>query len=128
MPLLPLHHAGPFQIAFASIPLTHDLHSYDVILCNMFPQVVQPIRVAASNSKHNKKTISAHSLIAQPMYQIIDASWGIVYTKGSIGVAASLRCCAQRNAVHNIVDMLPLPYAEYYVPQRQKYNANSLCS
>ena len=36
-------------------PLTHDLLSYDLIHPNMFPQVAQPIKVAAPYSKRPQK-------------------------------------------------------------------------
>ena len=50
-----LRYAGPFQISFVCIPLTHDLLSYDLIHPNMFPQVVQPIKMAAPYNKHPQK-------------------------------------------------------------------------
>ena len=46
-----LYYAGPFQIVFACVPLTHDLHSYDLIHPNIFPQVVQPIKLVGLYSR-----------------------------------------------------------------------------
>ena len=116
LPLALLHDAAPFQIAFASVPLTHDLHSYNIIHCNMLPHVVQPIKVAASYSKRSKKNMSTYSLIGQPMYHIPNLSWGIVFTECRIGLVAHSRCYALRNITRSIVHMLSLLGEERYTP------------
>ena len=49
--IMPAHSKSPSSAS----PLTHDLLSYDLIHPNMFPQVVQPIKVAAPYSKCTQK-------------------------------------------------------------------------
>ena len=99
--ITPAHSKSPF----ACVLLTHDLHSYSVIHPNMSPQVVQPIKVAASYRKYTK--------ILYQHIHLLHNQRTISLTRHGIQSAHS-RC----SPPHYVVHVVSVHFAKYYTPQR----------